>query len=80
VCTVAGRKTDVKDAERSSVSRSRPWRSRRSWSVSRASCRRLGWVEFEPDEAKPMIGFRGALRYTQKPKVFQRELNAIGRV
>ena len=39
-----------------------------------------GGDEFEPDEANPMIGFRGALRYTQEPEVFQLELNAICRV
>ena len=39
-----------------------------------------GGDEFEPDEANPMIGFRGALRYTQEPEVFQLELNAIGLV
>jgi len=39
-----------------------------------------GGDEFEPDEANPMIGFRGALRYTQEPDVFKLELEAIGRV
>ena len=39
-----------------------------------------GGEEFEPDEANPMIGFRGALRYTREPEVFRLELEAIGRV
>jgi pyruvate, water dikinase len=39
-----------------------------------------GGEEFEPDEANPMIGFRGALRYTQQPEVFHLELKAISRV
>jgi len=39
-----------------------------------------GGEEFEPEEANPMIGFRGALRYTEEPDVFQLELEAIGRV
>lgn len=45
-----------------------------------ATTRRLEAWWFEPDKAKPMIGFRGALRYTQKPEVLQLELHAIGRV
>ncbi|HTU86342.1 MAG TPA: phosphoenolpyruvate synthase [Solirubrobacteraceae bacterium] len=39
-----------------------------------------GGREFEPEEANPMIGFRGALRYTQEPDVFELELKAIARV
>lgn len=39
-----------------------------------------GGEEFEPEEANPMIGFRGALRYTQEPDVFELELQAIARV
>jgi len=39
-----------------------------------------GGDEFEPEEANPMIGFRGALRYTREPDVFELELDAIGRV
>jgi pyruvate,water dikinase len=39
-----------------------------------------GGEDFEPDEANPMIGFRGALRYTLEPDVFRLELEAIGRV
>jgi pyruvate, water dikinase len=39
-----------------------------------------GGEEFEPQEANPMIGFRGALRYTVQPDVFNLELQAITRV
>ena len=39
-----------------------------------------GGEEFEPQEANPMIGFRGALRYTREPEVFGLELDAIRRV
>ncbi len=39
-----------------------------------------GGEEFEPEEANPMIGFRGALRYTEQPDVFELELEAIRRV
>jgi len=39
-----------------------------------------GGEEFEPEEANPMIGFRGALRYTEQPDVFDLELEAIKRV
>jgi pyruvate, water dikinase len=39
-----------------------------------------GGQEYEPEEANPMIGFRGALRYTQEPEVFELELQAIARV
>jgi pyruvate,water dikinase len=39
-----------------------------------------GGEEYEPEEANPMIGFRGALRYTQQPDVFNLELEAITRV
>jgi pyruvate,water dikinase len=39
-----------------------------------------GGEEFEPEEANPMIGFRGALRYTQEPDVFRLELEAISDV
>jgi pyruvate,water dikinase len=39
-----------------------------------------GGDEFEPEEANPMIGFRGALRYTRQPEVFALELEAIRRV
>ena len=39
-----------------------------------------GGDEFEPEEANPMIGFRGALRYTEQPEVFHLELEAISQV
>ena len=39
-----------------------------------------GGERFEPVEANPMIGFRGALRYTRDPEVFALELDAIKRV
>lgn len=39
-----------------------------------------GGERFEPHEANPMIGFRGALRYTKQPDVFNLELAALKRV
>jgi pyruvate, water dikinase len=39
-----------------------------------------GGDRFEPEEANPMIGYRGALRYVREPDVFGLELDAIGRV
>jgi pyruvate, water dikinase len=39
-----------------------------------------GGERFEPHEANPMIGYRGALRYTREPDVFRLELAALGRV
>jgi pyruvate,water dikinase len=39
-----------------------------------------GGERFEPEEANPMIGFRGALRYTRDAEVFQLELEAVQRV
>ena len=39
-----------------------------------------GGDRFEPDEANPMIGYRGALRYMQEPDLFKLELAAIRRV
>ena len=36
-----------------------------------------GGERFEPEEANPMIGFRGALRYTRDEAVFRLELAAI---
>ena len=39
-----------------------------------------GGGRFEPEESNPMIGFRGALRYTRDPEVFNLELDAIRRV
>ncbi|MBI4898259.1 MAG: phosphoenolpyruvate synthase [Actinobacteria bacterium] len=39
-----------------------------------------GGDRFEPREANPMIGYRGALRYTREPEVFNLELAALKRV
>ena len=39
-----------------------------------------GGDRFEPEEANPMIGFRGALRYTRDAEVFGLELEALKRV
>jgi pyruvate,water dikinase len=39
-----------------------------------------GGDEFEPEEANPMIGYRGALRYMREPDLFRLELDAIRRV
>ncbi|MGH2835114.1 MAG: phosphoenolpyruvate synthase [Solirubrobacteraceae bacterium] len=39
-----------------------------------------GGERFEPQESNPMIGYRGALRYTHEPEVFALELDAIRRV
>ncbi|HXR29497.1 MAG TPA: phosphoenolpyruvate synthase [Solirubrobacteraceae bacterium] len=39
-----------------------------------------GGERFEPQEANPMIGYRGALRYTQEPEVFALEMQAVRRV
>ena len=39
-----------------------------------------GGEQYEPEEANPMIGYRGALRYTMDPEVFALELDAIARV
>jgi pyruvate,water dikinase len=39
-----------------------------------------GGDRFEPEEANPMIGYRGALRYTREPDVFRLELAALTRV
>jgi pyruvate,water dikinase len=39
-----------------------------------------GGAAFEPDEANPMIGFRGTHRYLQEPELFELELDAIARV
>jgi pyruvate,water dikinase len=39
-----------------------------------------GGEQFEPHEANPMIGFRGALRYTREPDIFDLELDALRRV
>ncbi|HET7417897.1 MAG TPA: phosphoenolpyruvate synthase [Solirubrobacterales bacterium] len=39
-----------------------------------------GGERFEPEEANPMIGYRGALRYMHEPDLLALELEAIGRV
>ena len=39
-----------------------------------------GGEQFEPEESNPMIGYRGALRYTHEPEVFRLELEAVKRV
>jgi pyruvate, water dikinase len=39
-----------------------------------------GGAEFEPEEANPMIGYRGTQRYVREPDLLQLELDAIGRV
>jgi pyruvate, water dikinase len=39
-----------------------------------------GGERFEPHEANPMIGYRGALRYTREPDVFLLELAALRQV
>jgi pyruvate,water dikinase len=39
-----------------------------------------GGERFEPQEANPMIGYRGALRYTREPDIFALEMAALRRV
>jgi pyruvate, water dikinase len=39
-----------------------------------------GGAEIEPEEANPMIGYRGALRYVREPDLLQLELAAVARV
>ncbi len=39
-----------------------------------------GGERFEPEEANPMIGYRGALRYMHEPDLLKLELEAIDRV
>jgi pyruvate,water dikinase len=39
-----------------------------------------GGERFEPHESNPMIGYRGALRYTREPNVFALELAALRQV
>ncbi|MFP5388270.1 MAG: putative PEP-binding protein, partial [Thermoleophilia bacterium] len=39
-----------------------------------------GGERFEPEEANPMIGYRGALRYMHEPDLFELELRAVDRV
>jgi len=38
-----------------------------------------GGERFEPQEANPMIGYRGALRYTHEPDLLELELRAVDR-
>ncbi|HEY8484819.1 MAG TPA: phosphoenolpyruvate synthase [Longimicrobiales bacterium] len=39
-----------------------------------------GGAEFEPEEANPMIGYRGCFRYTREPDLFALELETLKRV
>jgi len=39
-----------------------------------------GGSEFEPEEANPMIGYRGACRYVREPDLFRLELEAFRKV
>jgi pyruvate,water dikinase len=39
-----------------------------------------GGERFEPEEANPMIGYRGALRYMREPDLLALELEAVARV
>jgi pyruvate,water dikinase len=39
-----------------------------------------GGERFEPQEANPMIGYRGALRYMREPDLLRLELEAVARV
>ena len=39
-----------------------------------------GGEEYEPQEANPMMGYRGCARYISEPEVFALELNAIKKV
>jgi pyruvate, water dikinase len=39
-----------------------------------------GGERFEPEEANPMIGYRGALRYMREPDLIRLELEAVRRV
>jgi len=39
-----------------------------------------GGAEFEPNEANPMIGYRGCFRYTREPDLFELELRALADV
>jgi pyruvate, water dikinase len=40
----------------------------------------IGGEAFEPEESNPMLGFRGAFRYTRDEAVFQLELEAVKQV
>ena len=39
-----------------------------------------GGAEHEPEEANPMIGYRGCVRYVQEPELFTAELDALAAV
>ncbi len=39
-----------------------------------------GGEDFEPEEANPMIGYRGCYRYVDQPDLFALELDVLGRV
>ncbi|MEK9179723.1 MAG: putative PEP-binding protein, partial [Patescibacteria group bacterium] len=39
-----------------------------------------GGKEFEPEEANPMLGYRGTYRYVSDPEEFRLEINAIKKV
>jgi pyruvate,water dikinase len=39
-----------------------------------------GGAEYEPEEANPMMGYRGCARYIKEPEVFSMELQAIKKV
>jgi pyruvate, water dikinase len=39
-----------------------------------------GGEAYEPQEANPMIGYRGCYRYTREPDLFNLELDVLGRV
>lgn len=39
-----------------------------------------GGQDFEPEEANPMIGYRGCYRYVDQPDLFALELDVLGRV
>ena len=40
----------------------------------------VGGEEFEPQEANPMIGYRGCYRYVRDPEVFALDLDVVARV
>ena len=52
----------------------------RSTSAPTSSAASKGGERFEPQEANPMIGYRGALRYMREPDLLRLELEAIARV
>jgi len=39
-----------------------------------------GGAEFEPEEANPMIGYRGCYRYVRDPEIFALDLDVVSRV